>query len=71
MNLLARNVYALTQNQSLLETETLTVLERSSLEQLVEFRQTMPADTTRLWGTMAQGWYPVIDQLESPSPKSE
>ena len=69
MNLLARNVYALMQNQPMSESDTLTTTELSSLQQLAEFRLASHAPE---WAEMSQaGWYPVIDQLDTEATTEE
>jgi hypothetical protein len=66
VNLLARNIYALTRDEALSESDTLTASELSSLELLAKLRQTTPTTLSESWGQMAEyGWYPVIDQLET------
>lgn len=73
MNLLARNVYALTRDEVVSATDTLTASELASLEQLAKVRQTTPALLSNTWVIMADdyGWYPVINQLEEITPKDE
>lgn len=66
MNLLARNVYALTRDERLSDTTTLTASELASLEQLATYRQTTPTVLSNTWVDMAAdyGWYPIINQVE-------
>jgi len=72
VNLLARNVYALTRNANLSETHALTASELASLEQLATLQHTMPAVLDNSWAEMAEwGWYPVINELQTDSPKDE
>lgn len=66
MNLLARNVYALTREEMVSDTTTLSPSELTSLQQLANFQHSNPTHLADAWNNMAAdyGWYPIINELE-------
>lgn len=73
MNLLARNVYALTCEEMVSDTNTLSPSELTSLQLLANFRHTNPARLSDTWDKMADdyGWYPIINEVQETTSEAE